>query len=223
MGLFGIYRVFGNGQRYGTGMWHVPSEAKAEADGSVTVVWPAAEVRPFRVTAHYRWAAANTLDVILEVAASENLIGFEAFLASYLGASFTSAKILTKGGRLMTVERMNGQWQMFPRDTEAVKLIYDGRWRFPPNPVEWAKMPEFEFPVAIRTNPGVGLSVAIMAPAGDCFAVAAPEESDSHHSAYLSLFGVNVRKGAIVQARARLVVLPTPDLGQLRGMYLNWI
>lgn len=223
MGLFGIYRVFANGQRYGTGMWHVPSEAKAEADGSVTVVWPAAEVRPFRMTAHYRWAAANTLGVALKVTASADLIGFETFLASYLGDSFTSARIPTKGGRLMAVERANGQWQLFPRDPEAVKLIYDGRWRFPPNPVEWAKMPEFEFPVAIRTDPGVGLSVAIMAPARDCFAVAAPEESDSDHSAYLSLFGVNVRKGGLVQARARLVVLPTSDLEQLRGMYLNWI
>ncbi len=223
MGLFGIYRVFANGQRYGTGMWHVSSKAKAEADGSVTVVWPAAKTRPFVITAHYRWAAANTLDVTVKVAASEDLIGFETFLASYLGTSFSRAMVLTKGGRLMAVECANGKWQMFPRDPEAVKLIYDGRWKFPPNPVEWAKMPEFEFPVAIRNDPGAGLSVAIMAPAGDCFAVAAPEESDSHHSAYLSLFGVNLRKGATAEARARLVALPTPDLGQLRGLYLNWI
>lgn len=118
----------------------------------------------------------------------------------------------------MAVERANGQWQMLPRDPEAVRLIHNGRWRFPPNPVEWAKMQGSEFPVAIRTDPGVGLSFAIMAPARDCFAVATPEEPDSHHSAYLSLFGVNVRKGGLVQARARLAVRPTPDLEQLRGM-----
>ncbi|MCC6367389.1 MAG: hypothetical protein IT165_28030 [Bryobacterales bacterium] len=222
MGLFGIYRVFGNGRRYGTGMWHVPSEARAETDGSVTVVWPAAEERPFTLAASYRWAAANTLDLTLKVTAAEDLLGFETFLASYLGPSFRSAKVLVKGGRLMAAERANGQWQMFPRNPEALKLIYDGRWKFPPNPVEWARMPDFEFPVAIRTDPGTGLTVLIMAPAHDCFAIATPEESDSHHSTYLSLFGLDLKKGATAQVRARLVVLPTPDPEQLRGLYVNW-
>lgn len=219
MGLFGIYRVFANGQRYGTGMWHVPSEAKAEADGSVTVVWPAAETRPFRMTAKYDWAAPNTLDVGIEVVASEDLFGFEAFLASYFGASFSSARVLVRGGRLMAAERANGLWQMFPRDQEAPKLIYDGRWKFPPNPVEWARMPEFELPVAIRTDPATGLSAVTMAPPHDCFAIATPEETDAHRSTYLSLFGRDVKKGATARVRARLVVVASPDAGQLRALY----
>ncbi|MCC6394907.1 MAG: hypothetical protein IT167_30215 [Bryobacterales bacterium] len=223
MGLFGIYRVFGNGRRYGTGMWHVPSEAGAEADGSVTVVWPAAEERPFTMTASYRWAAANTLDLTLKVTASEDLLGFETFLASYFGPSFRSAKVLVKGGQLMAAERANGQWQMFPRDPQALKLIYDGRWKFPPNPVEWARMPDFELPVAVRTDPGTGLTVLIMAPAHDCFAIATPEESDSHHSTYLSLFGRDLKKGVTDQVRARLVLLPAPHPEQLRSLYSNWI
>lgn len=223
MGLFGIYRVFANGQRYGTGMWHVPSEARLEAGGSVTVDWPASEARPFAMTANYRWAAPNALDIGLEVTASQDLSHFETFLASYFGAGFSSAKVLVKGGRLMSAERANGQWQMFPRDPEAVKLIYDGRWKFPPNPVEWAQMPYFELPVAIRTDPGTGLTLAVMAPESDCFAIATPEEADSHHSTYLSLFGLDLRMGGVARARARLTVLPAPNVEQLRTLYRNWV
>lgn len=223
MGLFGIYRVFANGQRYGTGMWHVPSEATLHGDGSVSVVWPASEARPFAMTANYRWAAPNALDIRLEVTASQDLSGFETFLASYFGAAFASTKVLVKGGRLMSAERGNGQWQMFPRDPAAARLIYDGRWRFPPNPVEWAQMPDFELPVAIRTDPGTGLTAVVMAQERDCFAIATPEEADSHHSTYLSLFGVNLAKGAIAQARARLAVLQIPNVGQLRALYHEWV
>jgi len=223
MGLFGVYRTFGNGRRYGTGMWYVPSEARTDAKGAVTVMWPAAEARPFTMNAGYRWAAPNTLDVSLEVTAVEDLLGFETFLAAYFGPSFTGAKVLVKGGALMAADHANGRWQMFPRDPAAAKLIYDGRWKFPPNPVEWARMPDFELPISVRTDPDTRLTVAIMAPAQDCFAIATPEESDSHHSTYLSLFGLDLKKGEAARARARLAVLPAPDPEQLRNLYLNWI
>ncbi|MCC6342013.1 MAG: hypothetical protein IT166_07440 [Bryobacterales bacterium] len=223
MGLFGVYRTFGNGRRYGTGMWYVPSEVSTDAKGAVTEMWPAALERPFTMNARYRWAAPNILDVSIEVTAVEDLSGFETFLASYFGPSFTSAKVLVKGGTLMPAEHANGKWQIFPRDPAALKLIYDGRWKFPPNPVEWAKMPDFELPISIRTDPAAGWSVVIMAPAPDCFAIATPEESDQHHSTYLSLFGLDLKKGAAARARARLIVLPPPDPDQLRGLYSKWI
>lgn len=223
MGLFGIYRVFANGKRYGTGMWYVPSEATLEADGSVTVKWPPADDRPFAITANYRWAAPNAFDIGLEVTASEDLLRFETFLAAYFGASFTSAKVLVKAGSLMAAEPANGKWQMFPRDAEAAKLIYDGRWKYPPNPVDWAQMPDFLRPIAIRTDPGAGLAAVILAPEGDCFAVATPDESDSHRSTYLSLFGLDLKRGASAKARARLLIVPSPDVGQLRDMYHNLV
>lgn len=219
MGLFGLYRVFANGRRYGTGMWYVPSEARLEADGSVTVVWPAAEDRPFAIRANYRWSAPETLDLSLRVVAVEDLLRFEMFLAAYFGASFTSAKVLVKGGSLMAAEPSNGKWQMFPRDPEGAKLIYDGRWKFPPNPVEWARMPDLELPIATRSDPETGLTAVILAPKRDCFAIATPEETDSHHSTYLSLFGRDLRRGATARARARLQFVRAPNTALLRSLY----
>lgn len=219
MGLFGLYRVFANGKRYGAGMWYVPSEATLEADGSVTVVWPAAEDRPFAIAAKYRWAAPNVFHISLGVTAREDLLGFETFLAAYFGASFTSAKVLVKGGSLMAAEPANGKWQMFPRDAEAAKRIYDGRWKFPPNPVDWARMPDFELPIAIRTDPIAGLAAVILAPESDCFAIATPDETDSHHSTYLSLFGRDLKRGATAKAQAYLLFMPSKNLVQLPEMY----
>ncbi len=223
MGLFGLYRVFANGRRYGTGMWYVPSTATLERDGSVTVAWPGAEDRPCAMSANYRWSAPNALDLRLSVTAVEDLLRFEMFLAAYFGASFTSAKVLVKGGRLMAAEAANGKWQMFPRDSQAAALIYDGRWKFPPNPVDWARMPDFELPLAMRADPGTGLTAVILAPRNDCFAIATPEEADSHHSTYLSLFGLDLKRGATVQARARLQFVSSPDVRQLRTLYRDFV
>ncbi|MCC6264281.1 MAG: hypothetical protein IT169_11940 [Bryobacterales bacterium] len=223
MGLFGLYRTFANGKRYGTGMWYVPSEAALQPDGSVMVKWPTAEERPFAITANYRFSAPNALDLRLDVTAGEDLLRFETFLAAYFGASFTSAKVLVKGGRLMAAEPANGRWQMFPRDSEAAQWIYDGRWKFPPNPVDWVKMPDFERPVAIRTDPVAGLSAVILAPASDCFAISTPDETDSHHSTYLSLFGKDLKRGATAHARARLLFLTSADAKQLRSLYRRFV
>ncbi|MCP4249770.1 MAG: hypothetical protein GY778_22230, partial [bacterium] len=189
MGLFSIYRVFSDGRRYGHGMWDWPSEPRPTGDGAVEVIWPVAADRPFEVRAVYRWAGPDTLDMDIAVRPGRDLRGFEAFLAAYFGEQLAGSAVLVKGDRFMPAEPANGQWQMFPRSPDAVSLIRDGRWRLPPNPVAWAIQPEFEQPVAIRRAPASGLTAVVMAPARDCFAVASPEQADSHRSIYLSLFG----------------------------------
>ncbi|MEK7750290.1 MAG: hypothetical protein AAB654_00135, partial [Acidobacteriota bacterium] len=210
MGLLGIYRVFSDGRRYGNGMWDFPSQAAASGDGAVTVRWPQAGDRPFEVQAVYRWAGPASLDIDISVRPEQDLHDFEAFLAAYFGEQFTSSTVLAKGGRWLAADRDSGAWQMFPRGPEAVSLIRDGRWKIPPNPVDWVVRPEFEQPIAVRRDPASGLAAAIMAPARDCFAIATPEQEDSHYSLYFSLFGRDVKKGETARARARLVVLTAP-------------
>jgi len=222
MGLFGIYRVFSDGRRYGNGMWNVPSGATPASDGAVTVRWPPAEDRPFRMQAVYRWAGPASLDIDISVRPEQDLHGFEAFLAAYLGEQFTSSAALAKGGRLLAADRENGAWQMFPRGPEAVSLIRDGRWKIPPNPVDWVIRPEFEQPIAVRRDPASGLAAVIMAPAQDCFAIATPRQEDSHYSLYLSLFGRDVKKGETARARARLVVLTAPGEKDVRKLYREY-
>ena len=222
MGLFGIYRVFSDGRRYGNGMWNFPSQATPAGDGAVTVRWPPAEDRPFRMQAVYRWAGPAILDIDISVRPEQDLHGFEAFLAAYLGERFTSSAALAKGGRLLAADRENGAWQMFPGGPEAVSLIRDGRWKIPPNPVDWVIRPEFERPIAVRRDPASGLAAVIMAPAQDCFAIATPQQGDSHCSLYLSLFGRDVKKGETARARARLVVLIAPGEKEVRRLYREY-
>jgi hypothetical protein len=95
---------------------------------------------------------------------------------------------------------------MFPRDAGAVRLIRDGRWKCPPNPVDWTIMPELAFPLAVRREAGGGLAAVLMAPAGDAFAVSMPYGEEGHRSLYLSLFGRDLSPGRTASARARLVI-----------------
>lgn len=222
MGLFSIYRVFSDGRRYGKGMWDWPSQAELSRNGAVAVRWPAAGDRPFEMRALYRWAGPGTLDIEVSVRPERDMHGFETFLAAYFGEQFTSSTVLVKGGQFMAAERDRGQWQMFPRNPDAVSLIRDGRWKIPPNPVDWAILPEFEQPVAVRRDPASGLTAVVMAPARDCFAIATPDQSDPHYSIYLSLFGRDVKKGETARARARLVMLSSPDEMQIRDLYRSY-
>ena len=219
MGLFGIYRVFSDGRRYGNGMWDFPSQATTAGDGAVTVRWPPADDRPFELQAVYRCSGPASLDIEISVRPERDLHDFEAFLASYFDERFTSSTVLAKGGRWLAADRDNGAWQMFPRGPEAVSLIRDGRWKIPPNPVDWVVRPEFDEPIAVRRDPASGLAAAIMAPPKDCFAIATPEQEDSHYSLYFSLFGRDVKKGETARARARLLVLTAPGQERIRELY----
>jgi hypothetical protein len=209
MGLFGHYRVFTANKRYGTAAWHWPSEARLRPDGSVEVHWPAAEDRPFELSAVYRWAAPDTMDLETSVLAKADLSKFESFLASYFAPSFTNSTVYVRSnGRqfLTAADRADGIWQAFPRDDDAVAMIQDGRWTFPPSPVEWAIRPRLAKPLGIRRCPENDLRAIVMSRPEDCFAVLTPFETEPHRSMYLSLFGKDLKAGATARARARLVV-----------------
>ena len=144
MGLFGHYRVFSANKRYSTAAWDWPSEAKLRSDGSVEVYWPSAEDRPFELRAVYRWRAPDTLDLETSVQAKSNLSNFESFLASYFAECFTNSSVYVRSNNqqwLEPADKSFGVWQAFPRDDQAVAIIQDGRWKIPPNPVDWVIRP----------------------------------------------------------------------------------
>ena len=94
----------------------------------------------------------------------------------------------------MSAKQELGTWLMFPRDDAAVKLIQDGRWELPPNPVQWEILPKLGRPLALRRVPGSRLTVLLMTRPEDCFAIAMPFETEGHFSVYLSLFGRDCRR-----------------------------
>jgi hypothetical protein len=209
MGLFGHYRVFSANKRYGTAAWDWPSEAKLRRDGSVEVRWPSAEDRPFELRAVYRWAAPSILDLETSVQAKTNLAKFESFLASYFAEGFTNSSVYAQSTAqpgLEAADRNYGVWQAFPRDAQAVSIIQDGRWKILPNPVDWVIRPHLAKPLGVRRCPANGVSVLLMSPPRDCFAVLTPFEAEPHRSMYLSLFGKDLKPGETARARARLVI-----------------
>lgn len=228
-GLFGHYRVFSKGKRYGNGAWDWPSEARLLPDGSVVTIWPAAEDRPFVMVARYQWHSSSILDLETVIQPQNNLSGFESFLACYFNDSFNNAmfylqKSAASRGKagFQRAERVYGEWLMSPRDTEVVSLIRDGRWTLQPNPVDWVLMPQLAAPLAIRHDAVSGLAALIMAPATDCFAVSMPHETDGHFSVYLSLFGRDLKSGETARARSRLMIGPGITMQKALAIYKNY-
>jgi hypothetical protein len=224
MGLLSHYRVFTKGKRYGDGAWSWPGEAKLTPEGEVEVFWPAEAGRPFELGARYRWREGNWVEVETRVRAIEELVDFESFLACYFTKDFNFSAAWA-GAPLGWVEAApeHGAWQMFPRDRGALALIRDGRWKIPPNPVDWAIRPELAAPIALRRARDLGLAVVLMAAPEDCFAVATPHHQDPHNSLYLSLFGRTIRAGESAKARASLAVISDSELGHIEAMYREWL
>jgi len=211
-GAFSHYRLLDADARYGPAAWDWTSRSGILPNGSVEVIWSADKEHPFDMKAVYHWTAPNALDVATTVVARKELRRFEVFLASYF-AEFASSLVYVQGcaetgGRpgLLEAKKSYAVWQMFPRDDEAVKLIQDGRWKRPPNPVDWRIMPRLAGPLAVRRDAKTGLAALLMAPPGDCFAVATPYSEEAHYSIYLSLFGRDLSSGQTATARSRLVV-----------------
>jgi hypothetical protein len=211
LGLFSPYRLLTADARFGPAAWDWASQAQVLADGAVEVHWTPDAEHPLDITAVYRWTAPNTLDFAVAVKPQQDLRKFELFLASYFDgfpASLAYVQDPGAGGKAAFMEAVKsaGVWQAFPRDDDAARIINDGRWKRPPNPVDWKIMPRLAAPLALRRDAKSGLVAVLMAPAEDCFAVSMPFGEEDHRSVYLSLFGRDLKAGQAAAARARLVI-----------------
>jgi hypothetical protein len=209
-GLLSPYRLLSADARYGKAAWDWASDARRLPDGAVEVRWTADDAHPFGLTAVYRWAAADALDLAIAVAPRRDLKAFEVFLASYFEGCPESL-VYAKGGPgggpgFVPVRKAAGVWQVFPRDAAAVATVSDGRWKRPPHPVAWTVMPPYAGALAMRRDPATGIVALLMAPPDDCFGVFSPHGGEGHRSVYLSLIGRDVKAGAAASARARLVI-----------------
>lgn len=226
-GLVSHYRLLDAEARYGTAGWDWPSQARLLGDGAVEVCWPADAAHPFQMQATYRWAAPNTLDVRTEVTARRPLRRFEVFLASYF-AGFPVSMVYARTGpegkpEFIPATKDRGVWLAFPRDDEAVRIIQDGRWQRPPNPVQWVIMPRLAAPLAMRRDRESGLAALLMAPPGDCFAICTPYGEEGHRSVYLSLFGRDIAAGQSATALARLVIARDQDPAGAVRLYESYL
>ena len=237
-GVLSYYRIFANNKRYGHAARDWPTESKLLPDGAVEVHWPPAEDHPLDLTAVYRLTAPDTIDLETTVKPQVDMPRFEVFLSSYFGREFR-ALVYVKPNRfsggpsvLLPADvnpMVDGTYLMFPRDLPAAQMIFDGRWEFPPNPVQWSVTRRLAGPMAVRRAEKSGLATVLMAPPGDCFAVSTPYNKTppdgvaGHNSLYLSLFGRDLRAGQTAKAHSRLVVgmLSDKQAIELYGTYLE--
>ncbi len=220
-GVMSYYRIFSDNKRYGHAARDWPTKSKLLADGALEVHWPASDDHPLDLTAVYRFSAPEVLDVETTVRPHVDMPRFEVFLSSYFGREFR-AFVYVKPSRFARGEpamlpadvnaMVEGTYLMFPRDLRSVQTIFDGRWEFPPNPVQWSVTRLLAGPLAVRRDESSGVAAVLMAPPEDCFAVSMPYNKTppdgvaGHNSLYLSLFGQDLKAGQTAKARSRLVV-----------------
>jgi len=212
-GLMSHYRLLSADGRYGHGAWDWPSTARLLDDGAVEARWASDAKHPLDMKVVYRWARADALDVTTTVTARKPLGRMEVFLASYF-AGLAEPFVYARGGpgakgAFLPARRSEGVWQMFPRDATAVQTIKDGRWKRPPNPVDWKIRPALAAPLAMRRGAKTNqknLAALVMAPAADCFAVATPYAGEGHRSLYFCLLGRDLKAGEAATVRSRLVI-----------------
>lgn len=181
-----------------------------------TTVRAAADLRGFEAFVasyfHERFTNAMVAAKAPPDAASAGGASPDATVSNSGSAAAANPAAGTNAPVLVRALRSEGDWQMFPRDVAAIPLIQDGRWKLEPNPVDWTLRSELVRPLVRRRAPSSGLSCVLMAPSEECFAVSMPYEAEGHGSAYLSLFGKDLRAGDMARARARLVVaVAKPD------------
>ena len=206
LGLFSHYRLFEENKRFGKAAWDWASEAKLLGNGALEVRWTADNAHPFDMMAVYRWSAPNALDLTTRVTARRELKRFEVFLASYFEGFPTTVVYAGDKPGFTSASKDAGKWQMFPRDEAAVKMIQDGRWKYPPSPVEWAIRPKLAAPLAIRRDADRKLAAVLMTRPGDAYAIACPQDEEGHRSLYFALFGRDLRKGESLEAKSRLMI-----------------
>jgi len=208
-GLLVPYRFLTPQRRYGFGSWEWPRTGRTGQDGSAELHWASASDRPFHFSTIYQWKAADTLDVAVVFTSETNLEKFELFLGSYF-RDFTKAKVYVKDAgndraALVEATKDKGDMQLFPRNSDVLTIVNDGRWKFPPYPNDWSIRGGLAAPLGMRQEPRSGATVLFMAAPDDCFAISMSEQESKLGAFYLSLFGQDIKSGRTLVGHVRLV------------------
>ena len=226
-GVMSYYRVLTTGFRYGTrgptgAVRDWPVVARLLGGGALEIRFPPAADHPMELTGTFRWRSADTLDVETSIKTPAALPRLEIFLSSYFVEGFDALVYVVRNRygagkpaamlRADWSEMLDGNYLMFPRDEDALRMIYDGRWDIPPNPVTWAFLRWLAAPIAVRRHAEAGLTAVFMSPPADCFAMSLPYNKQpadgvaGHRAIYLSLFGRDLAAGQTAKAHCRLIV-----------------
>lgn len=209
-GLLTPYRFLTPQKRYGFGSWEWPRTGSVLPDGSARLDWTSAPDRPFAFSTHYQWKSADTLDFTVSFTPETNLENFELFLGSYF-LNFKTVKAFVKKagdgqpGFVAVSDQIKNGYQYFPVADHVKTMINDGRYNFPPFPITWTVREPLAVPLGLMADRTTGVTILLMSPPEDCFALSATKPSWKQGAYYMSLFGKNIAKGQTAIAHVRLV------------------
>jgi hypothetical protein len=159
----------------------------------------------------------NIIDLNLTVEGYASYADYQVYLNSYLAPGFKPAVYLQdKGVEAEQVEVVynpayRGMYNLFPRDMDAARVLYDGRGQSGRHNWWVALGRVYACPMAVFTNGTV--DVVVMGRREDVQAVGVSYSGDeqvdrvaAHRGIYLPLFGQDLRPGLGWQTQARMVI-----------------
>jgi len=220
-GILSYYRLFSANKRYAEAARGWPKSSMLLSDGAVQIKWPPRDEHPIEMIAIYRWKTSGTLDLETLVRPTIDMKDFEVFLSSYFNKNFRSlvyvkAPLHRPGKPSFLSADVNplvrGTYLAFPRDRRAAQIIYDGRWEYGPNPVQFSVAQLLAAPLCMKRDSKSDVAFLLMSHPDDCFAIETsynmdpPDGIAGHCSMYLSLFGKDIRASETARVLVRLVV-----------------
>ena len=221
-GFLSLYRIFSRGMRFRDPRT-APLKSLLRKGGEIlSLQWERLEEWPFELSCTFRIPGSRTLELTVEFTAEKDLQDFDLFVSNYVALGFKHFLFLKRtlhlGGKQQydlfeprATPFYKGCYLAFPRDHQAAKLFFDGRWLKPPHPVHWAIARHYALPLVGSREEKTGLSVIIMAVRKECFALETtyaqegrPDSVAGHNSIYLSLFGKTLRQGSTARMHLAL-------------------
>ena len=121
LGLFSHYRLLDDTNRYGKAGWDWASTATLTGDGAVAVQWKADDRHPLDMSAEYRWASPDTLDLTTRVVGERTCGVLKLSWASYFDG-FPETIVHAGDSGWLGPKTEDGVWQAFPGDGAAVTI-----------------------------------------------------------------------------------------------------
>jgi hypothetical protein len=239
-GILSLYRVFSAGRRFPDART-APHRAELAAGGrQVAVTWLASAEFPLEIRGVFSIPEARSVDLDLVCTPTTPLPSFELFISAYLRPAHrhflfvqntlhqrpAPAPVLLEP---VATPFIDGCYLAFPRDDDACRRIFDGRWGRPPNPVHFALGRFYAVPLLGSRDPANGLSCCIFARPQDCFALEctyAREPLDSvadHNALYLSLGGTDVAAGESARFALRATVANLAAHADALAQHQAWL
>lgn len=197
-----------------------------EHDDGVTLTWAPNPLHQVLLSGRIRIREEDAIDLAVEVVGCAAYERYEVFISNYFHSDLRPGVYVPPepGETIVHDDTVRiepvlhpvyrGLYVTFPRDEAAAHLFTDGRWRRGRNFARFLAARFYARPLAYYRHPAAGVDAVLMGRREDLAAVSmayAPAGGDiddvaEHRSLYASLWGRDLRPGAVWRTALRLQV-----------------